>query len=73
MPMVLRSAHHVGHDSLATIVGHHLNHVLDTVAEWHQRAVSRRELAQLDDRMLQDIGVSNVDVEREISKPFWRS
>ena len=73
MSMALRSTHHVGHDSLATIISHRLNQVLDTVAEWHQRAVSRRELAQLDDRMLQDIGISNVDVEREVSKPFWRS
>ena len=73
MSMALRSIHHTDHDTLATIVMHRVNQVLDTVAEWHQRAVSRRELAQLDDRMLQDIGVSNVDVEREISKPFWRS
>ncbi|HYH37223.1 MAG TPA: DUF1127 domain-containing protein [Azospirillum sp.] len=69
MSMVLRSTHHVGHDSLATI----FSHLLDTVAEWHQRAVSRRELAQLDDRMLHDIGVTSADVEREIAKPFWRS
>lgn len=72
MTMALRSAH-VGQDSLATLVVNRLHHALDMVAEWHQRAVSRRELAQLDDRMLQDIGVNNVDVEREISKPFWRS
>lgn len=73
MSMALRSVHTVDHDSLATVVSHRLNQFLDTVAEWHSRAVSRRELAQLDDRMLQDIGVSNVEVEREISKPFWRS
>ena len=73
MSMALRSTHHVGHDSLATVIGYRLNMVFNTITEWHQRAVSRRELAQLDERMLQDIGVSNVDVEREVSKPFWRS
>ena len=72
MTMALRSPH-VGHDSLTTLVAHRLHQALDVVAEWHQRVVSRRELAQLDDRMLQDIGVNNVDVEREVSKPFWRS
>ncbi|WP_431855778.1 DUF1127 domain-containing protein [Azospirillum sp.] len=69
MSMALRSTHSVGHDSLATT----FSHLLDTLAEWHQRAVSRRELAQLDDRMLHDIGVTSADVEREIGKPFWRS
>ena len=73
MSMALRSIHHTDHDTLATTVMHRVNQLLDVVGEWHQRVVSRRELAQLDARMLQDIGVSNVDVEREISKPFWRS
>lgn len=73
MSMALRSTHDMGHDSLTTVVGHRLGQVIGTIAEWHQRAVSRRELAHLDDRMLHDIGVSTADVEREVSKPFWRS
>ncbi|KAA0577368.1 DUF1127 domain-containing protein [Azospirillum sp. B21] len=39
---------------------------------WRQRVVTRRELGYLDDRMLQDIGFSRLDAEREMSKPFWR-
>lgn len=31
----------------------------------------RRELRDLDDRMLKDIGVSRIDLEREIRRPFW--
>ncbi|HYG86397.1 MAG TPA: DUF1127 domain-containing protein [Azospirillum sp.] len=58
---------------MATIVAHRLNHILETVAQWHQRAASRRELARLDDRMLHDIGITNADVEEEISKPFWKA
>ena len=73
MSTALRSVHTVDHDSLATVVAQRLNQILDTLGEWHSRAASRRELAQLDGRMLQDIGVNTIDVEREISKPFWRS
>ncbi|NYZ15245.1 DUF1127 domain-containing protein [Azospirillum sp. RWY-5-1] len=40
---------------------------------WHQRAVTRRELARLDERVLHDIGLSQSDVEQEVSKPFWRA
>lgn len=39
---------------------------------WHQRARERRELLQLDERQLRDIGVRAEDVLREAHKPFWR-
>lgn len=39
---------------------------------WRQRVITRRELGYLDDRMLQDIGFSRLDADREMSKPFWR-
>lgn len=32
----------------------------------------RQELIELDDRMLADIGLTRHDVEREISRGFWR-
>ena len=41
--------------------------------EWRQRHRSRCDLAQLDDRMLRDIGINRVDVWREVNKPFWRA
>jgi uncharacterized protein YjiS (DUF1127 family) len=44
----------------------------DTVYEWRQRARQRRLLAQLNDRLLSDIGLSRSEVEREAAKPFWR-
>lgn len=37
-----------------------------------ERRQSRRELLELDERTLRDIGVSREDVEREAAKPFWR-
>lgn len=39
--------------------------------EWRARVMQRRTLAMLDDHMLKDIGVSRMDVEQEVSKPFW--
>ncbi len=45
--------------------------VFQLLATWAERARRRRELAQLDDRQLRDIGVSPIEVRREIIKPFW--
>ena len=44
----------------------------EQIAEWQARARSRRELMSLDDRSLQDIGISRGDAYMEYSKPFWR-
>lgn len=40
---------------------------------WSQRLRQRHRLAQLDDRLLSDIGLGRGDVERESGKPFWRA
>ncbi|UYG03870.1 DUF1127 domain-containing protein [Halomonas sp. LR3S48] len=37
-----------------------------------QRHRSRRDLRDLDDHLLADIGLDRDTVEREVSKPFWR-
>ena len=39
---------------------------------WHERSRQRRDLAQLSDHMLRDIGLSRGDVWAECEKPFWR-
>ena len=42
---------------------------------WRRRRRDRRELAkfaQLDDRLLRDIGLTRGSVEFLINKPFWR-
>jgi uncharacterized protein YjiS (DUF1127 family) len=45
--------------------------VFTTALEWQERARQRRRLAELDDRMLKDIGLTRADVSREVEKPFW--
>lgn len=44
-----------------------------TLNLWYDRWSSRKQLAALDDRMLQDIGVTRADILKEINKPFWRA
>jgi len=34
---------------------------------------SRKALAALDDNMLEDIGITRAEAEKEAAKPFWRS
>ena len=50
-----------------------LRRLPETLRCWHQRQRQRRALAELDDRLLQDIGLTRVDANREIRKPFWKA
>lgn len=72
MAMALRTAT-VSRSSWAAPVAHVLDTALDTLALWRQRALTRRELSQLDDRMLHDIGINQLEVDFEVSKPFWKA
>jgi len=42
------------------------------VSAWIDRAGQRRALAELDDDLLRDIGITRYDAARESRKPFWR-
>ena len=46
--------------------------VFATLREWRRRIRARQELARLDHRMLQDIGLTHADREALVNKPFWR-
>jgi uncharacterized protein YjiS (DUF1127 family) len=50
-----------------------LAHAFEQVLAWHERARQRRQLQQLSEHMLKDIGLSRADAAAEISKPFWRA
>ncbi len=45
---------------------------IKTVAIWKARSHQRRQLALLDSRMLEDIGLTTNDVRSELAKPFWK-
>jgi uncharacterized protein YjiS (DUF1127 family) len=46
--------------------------VFATIREWARRIRERRQLAGLNDRMLQDIGITRADAVRLGGKAFWR-
>ena len=45
---------------------------LRLLRRWGQRHRQRCDLAELDDRLLDDIGVTRERAEKELRKPFWR-
>ncbi len=49
-----------------------LDALLELLVTWQERAEQRHCLAQLDDRLLRDVGLDRLDAAREAAKPFWR-
>jgi uncharacterized protein YjiS (DUF1127 family) len=45
--------------------------LLTLILIWLRRARSRRELADLNDVQLRDVGLNRDTIKREIEKPFW--
>lgn len=45
--------------------------ILGLVLRWLDRSTQRGRLQELDDRLLQDIGVSREDALAEAKRPFW--
>ena len=39
---------------------------------WQQRVDTRRQLGDLDRRLLRDMGIGHMDAGQESTKPFWR-
>jgi uncharacterized protein YjiS (DUF1127 family) len=42
------------------------------IGRWRERSRTRRLLAAINARDLQDIGLSHSDIANEIGKPFWQ-
>jgi uncharacterized protein YjiS (DUF1127 family) len=49
-----------------------LEHTVDAISTWRERARMRRHLLMLDDRLLRDIGITRLQARGEAEKPFWR-
>ena len=49
-----------------------LEHTVDAISTWRERARMRRQLLMLDDRLLRDIGLTRLQARGEAEKPFWR-
>ncbi|MEA2896804.1 MAG: hypothetical protein QOJ84_2419 [Bradyrhizobium sp.] len=53
--------------------GQALSSLASMIAIWLNRQQGRRELSELDDRLLADVGISREDAVWEARKPFWRT
>ena len=42
-----------------------------TLLTWQRRASERNRLAEMDQRLLKDMGITRADAWRETQKPFW--
>ena len=42
------------------------------IITWKVRAQSRKHLAEMDSRLLKDIGLTEADRSQEVVKPFWK-
>lgn len=60
-----------------SMINHHRSGLFaqlsETVRIWRQRQHDRRQLAEMTDRDLHDVGLSWSDVVFEAEKPFWRA
>ena len=43
------------------------------LAHWYDRHLQRLDLAEIDDHMLRDLGLTREDVRRECAKSFWQA
>jgi uncharacterized protein YjiS (DUF1127 family) len=47
-------------------------HLWQTLLVWQERATDRHRLALMGEHERKDIGITRLDAEGEINKPFWR-
>ncbi|TGQ34943.1 MULTISPECIES: DUF1127 domain-containing protein [unclassified Mesorhizobium] len=45
---------------------------LRLLARWYDRHLQRLDLAEIDDHLLRDLGLTPQDVRRECAKSFWQ-
>ncbi|MFE8072623.1 DUF1127 domain-containing protein [Marinobacteraceae bacterium S3BR75-40.1] len=46
--------------------------VIQTAKTWKRRRMERASLAQMDERLLRDIGFDQLQAREESRKPFWK-
>ena len=49
-----------------------LEQISATITLWIERSGERRNLSDLDDHLLRDIGLPFYDARREARRPFWK-
>ena len=62
----------VSRQGVADLLGGAARHIAYTLNVWRERLRARDELSRLDERLLQDIGLTTADRDFLVNKPFWR-
>ena len=57
--------------SLASKVLEYPRQLLNTLAEWQYRKYSRAQLRDLNEHLLNDMGLTRSQASQEARKPFW--
>ena len=70
-PLVRRHKEKHDHDC-AGVLHHVWARIASEIREWRRRSHDRRDLAEMSDRSLRDIGLTRYDANWEASKQFWR-
>lgn len=47
--------------------------LIELIDRWFERASGRRQLAEMSEAQLKDIGITRCDAARELEKPFWQA
>ena len=49
-----------------------VQNVASRMMVWEKRMVERQNLAEMDDRILRDMGIDRMAATQEAEKPFWK-
>ena len=50
-----------------------MTRLVETIHTWNQRHKTRRQFAEVEARILRDVGISEAQRFIEINKPFWEA
>ncbi len=51
---------------------HRRHSFIEVIKFWQRRSQERRQLVELEDRFLEDMGISRSQAFAEAAKPFWQ-
>lgn len=54
------------------LVAKEAHEIFAILLTWQRRKAMRYLMAEMDERILKDIGISRADAQKEASKPFWK-
>jgi uncharacterized protein YjiS (DUF1127 family) len=64
---------HINHSQVSVFeeTKHFLNQAMRLAHDWFERRKTRQQLAEMPSHLLRDIGLTEVQRQRELNKSFW--